>query len=342
MSRYVGAFVVGDRRAARAASTGRRRSAGFSNHQVCLPGKSTTIRSVPAVAVEVVGAVDRSSCCSRADRTSCGFSSIAVHLPIGRGVVDVAGGDVQLAVVVEIADRHALAAEGVVEAGALEFDLVAVNARGARDRDSDNTREDNTCQFESQRSAWRHLKGERPVGRERRLLLAPVAQRRRGVVVYTRGVADESNAAAIEVSRARPGWHAMRNEGRGERRSAARRGSTPFVPQGVPPTTASDGAGQSAPRAPLGRAAFARRSPSSRAAGRQTGSSPRRGFATWSAGRRARPAPSGRCRFRSGTFPESESTRRWSSADGLRSWCETAHIWRPRPSACPKAACPVA
>ena len=76
----------------------------------------------PAVAVDVV--------CEIAEAVAVvmrvvffGLVRHHVHLPIGRRVVDAAGGDVHFAVVIEIADRDAFAAEFGVELGAFEADL---------------------------------------------------------------------------------------------------------------------------------------------------------------------------------------------------------------------------
>ena len=53
-----------------------------------------------------------------------------VHFPIGSRVINIAGGDIELAVVIEIADRHAFAAKLRVEHGFLEMDRLAVSRHG--------------------------------------------------------------------------------------------------------------------------------------------------------------------------------------------------------------------
>jgi hypothetical protein len=60
-----------------------------------------------------------------------------VHLPVRRGKVHAAGGDVHFAVLVEVAHRRALAAELVVQPRALERDLGRGLLLGVKRRNAD-------------------------------------------------------------------------------------------------------------------------------------------------------------------------------------------------------------
>ncbi len=85
-------------------------------------GKTDNDQIRAAVAVDVLGEIAKRIAVTVRIELS-GLFQDRDHVPIGRGVVDRAGRDIELAVVIEIADRSPFAAKFIVEHGFLERDF---------------------------------------------------------------------------------------------------------------------------------------------------------------------------------------------------------------------------